>query len=114
MLEAGCGLFEFIRLVVDVEAGFFEGEGCGSDHAGFVAEASGEDAEVLLKSGTELGPEVLFERVEEKIPGFGDSAADDDGLGIEKPAAVHERCGEHFSNAVPDSEGDLVTLSGKG
>ena len=56
---------------------------------------------------------MLFEWFEKEATGFGDSTADDDGFWVEEPAAVHERCGEHFGDAVPDAEGDFISLLGE-
>jgi hypothetical protein len=97
-------------LIVDVEAGFFESEGGGTDHAGFVAEAGWKEAEVFFECRAELGTEVFLERIKKQGAGFGDAAADDDGFGIEEPAAVHESGGKFFGNAIPDTEGDFVAL----
>ena len=53
-------------MVVDVEAGFFERKSRGSYDSGFVAEAGGEDAEVLLEGGAQLVAKIVVERSKEE------------------------------------------------
>ena len=42
-------------LLVDIEAGFLEREGCSSNHAGFIAKAGWKKAEIFYKGRAELG-----------------------------------------------------------
>ena len=53
-------------MIVDVEAGFFERKSRGSYDSGFVAEAGGEDAEVLLEGGAQLVAKIVVERSKEE------------------------------------------------
>ena len=41
-------------LLVDIEAGFLEREGCSSDHAGFITETGGKKAKILFEGRAEL------------------------------------------------------------
>ena len=103
-------LLDGVGLVVDAVAGLFESQGGGSDHAGFVSEASGEDLEMVFKGSAELVVEVGGEGTKKDGSGVGDSTADDDGFGIEKVAAVHDRAGEFGGKVIPDLQGDFVAF----
>ena len=76
-------------MVVDVETGFLERESRGSHDSGFVAEAGGQDAEVLLEGGAQLVAKIVVERSKEEWSSLGDATTDDDGFWVQEPAAVH-------------------------
>ena len=99
-------------MVVDVETGFLERESRGSHDSGFVAEAGGQDAEVLLEGGAQLVAKIVVERSKEEWSSLGDAATDDDGFWVQEPAAVHQGGGEFFGDPVPDFQSNFVAAFG--
>lgn len=78
-----------LALIVNIEASLFERESRSSNHTGFITEAGWKKAEVFFESGAELGAQVFFKRLKQKVTSFRNAAADDNSVGIQQPAAVH-------------------------
>ena len=93
----------------------FAGKSGGSDGAGFMTEGGGENHEVVFERAGELGEEMLFEGFKKEFASAGDAAADDDGFGVEKPAAVHRGSGQFPTYIFPLGERDgIAPVGGSG
>ena len=66
---------KFLALIVHIEASLLKREGRSSNHTGFVTEAGWKKLEVFFESRTELGAQVFFKRLKQKVTSFGDAAA---------------------------------------
>ena len=67
---------------------------------------------MLFEGVSDLGEEFFFERLEEEVACPGDSAADDDGFGVEEEDGGGEGAGELCGDAVPDFESHFVAFFG--
>ena len=65
---------------------------------------------MIFKRAGKLREKMLLQRSKKQIARFGDTAANDDGLGVEQPAAVHDSGSEFLGDIVPNLQSNRVAI----
>ena len=85
-----------------------EDEGGIADCAGVIAELGGDDSQVFVEELHGAGADGAADGLEEDVAGLGDTAADDDDVGIDGPDDIGQ-CGADFvADGIPEALRDGV------